>query len=78
MNAEETYLDFLLTGAIKADNYWHDCLESGEVYCYGRNNVHLNLMYAEEERMRLKLQFSWVPTEIWQAANRICGGLLKV
>lgn len=78
VDVEKFWLEMNDYGFHLATKQFNIHLDTGEPYLYGRNNTWLMLMYAEEERCRLKLQYSWVPTEVWQEANKITGRLLKV
>lgn len=77
MTPEEQYLQFLLEGQKKANAYWNECQETGEPYCYGRNNVYLNLYYAETGNRWQVYQQTIIPVEVWNMANQIFGKLLK-
>jgi len=69
MTPIEEYLKFILEGAAKADKYWLDCQETGEPYCYGRNDVYLNLYYAETGNRWQVYQKTIIPKEVWDIPN---------
>jgi hypothetical protein len=77
MTPEEQYLQFLLEGQKKADSYWNECQDTGEVYCYGRNDVYLNLYYAETGNRWQVYQQTIIPKEVWDVANQVFGKLLR-
>jgi hypothetical protein len=76
MTPEEQYLQFLLEGQKKANEYWNECQENGEPYCYGRNNVYLNLYYAETGNRWQVYQQTIIPKEVWDLPNQVFGKLL--
>lgn len=78
MTHEEQYLQFLLDGAKQANAYWNKCQETGEQYCYGRNNVYLMLRYAEDAMRPQVYQQTIIPEEVWEDANQIFGKLLSL
>jgi hypothetical protein len=80
MTPEEQYLQFLLEGQKKANAYWNECQNEGrqEEYVYGRNNVLLNLYYAETGNRWQVYQQTIIPAEVWADANQIFGKLMSL
>lgn len=73
----DEYIDILLMGAAKADSYWHKCREIGEPFCYGRNDIGLNLYYAETGNVWQVYHQTIIPKEVWSIPNTIYSKLIR-
>ena len=76
VDPEQFWIKWCNDGAIQADEYWHRCYDSGEAYCYGRNDVYLNLYYAETRKQILKCTI--IPPETWIAPNNAFAKLITL
>ena len=75
-DTDDFWLKWSNDGALKADKYWYDCYESGEAYCYGRNNPYVNLAHAETTRQQVYFQ-TIIPPEIWDVPNKAFQQLMR-
>ena len=73
---DEFYMDFLNKWALKSDKYWHECRENNEPYCYGRNDIYLNLYYAETGNRRQVYEQTIIPPEVWEVPQRAYAKLI--
>ena len=80
VDTDEFWMKWLNDGALKADSYWHDCWDNNEPYCYGRNDVYLNLFYAETGNRRQVYSQTIIQPEVWNIPNgayaRLLGDML--
>ena len=76
VDTDEFWLKWCNDGALNADAYWHECWEKNEPYCYGRNDVYLNLFYAETGNRWQVYQQTIIPPEVWNAPNEAFAKLI--
>lgn len=77
VDTDEFWLKWLNDGALKADAYWHECRKNNEPYCYGRNDIYLNLFYAETGNRWQVYQQTIIPPEIWNVPNEAFSKLIR-
>jgi hypothetical protein len=75
VDLDEFWLEELSRGICQADKNWHHYLETGEPYCYGRNNMYLNFYYAETSKQQVFTQ-TIIPKEVWDIPNRAFARLI--
>jgi hypothetical protein len=76
VDTDEFWLKWCNDEALKADAYWKECYDNGEPYCYGRNDIYLNLYYAETSKYQPYTQII-IPKEVWDVPNRIFAKLIS-
>ena len=77
IDTDEFWLTKQNDGAIQADKYWHECMEKGEAYCYGRNDIYLNLYYVETGNLYQVYHQTIIPMEMWSIPNKIFSELIN-
>ena len=75
VDIDEFWVNWCNDGALQADSYWHRCYESGESYCYGRNNPYVNLAQAENQPQTYNQTI--IPPEVWDVPNNAFQKLMR-
>lgn len=76
VDIDEFWLEWLSGGICQADKNWHHYLDTGEPYCYGRNNMFWNYFLAETSKHQV-YQCTIVPKEVWDIPHQIFAKLIK-
>jgi len=76
VDTDEFWIQKQNDGAIVADKYWFKCWNNGEPYCYGRNDIYLNLFYAETGNRWQVYTQTIIPPEVWDIPNKAFAKLI--
>ena len=76
VDTDEFWIKWQNDGAINADKYWGECFNENEPYCYGRNDIYLNLYYAESRKQQT-YDYFMIPPEVWEVPNKAFAKLIN-